>query len=39
MMLDGEWRVAFLKNEHPEFSIGPRRCRSTRPTKSAYGSG
>ena len=22
MMLDGEWRVAFLKNEHPELSYG-----------------
>ena len=22
MMLDGEWRVAFIKNEHPELQYG-----------------
>ena len=29
MMLDGEWRVSFIKHEHPELQYGTARCRWT----------
>ena len=39
MMLDGEWRVAFLKAEHPELRTGRRPCRSTTPSRASTASG
>jgi multiple sugar transport system substrate-binding protein len=39
MMLDGEWRVAFLKNEHPELKYGTAPMPVDPAHKSAYGSG
>ena len=39
MMLDGEWRVAFLKNEHPELKYGTAPMPVDRANKSGYGSG
>jgi multiple sugar transport system substrate-binding protein len=39
MMMDGEWRVAFIAAEHPELSTARRRCRSTarsRPLRLGY---
>jgi multiple sugar transport system substrate-binding protein len=39
MMLDGEWRVAFLKNEHPELKYGTAPMPVDSANKSAYGSG
>ena len=38
MMIDGEWRVAFVAAEHPSSSTAPRRCRS-RHAAEPYGSG
>ena len=39
MMMDGEWRVAFIAAEHPEpRATAPRRCRSTG-KKNLYGAG
>ena len=39
MMLDGEWRVAFLKNEHPELKYGTAPMPVDSANKSVYGSG
>ena len=37
MMIDGEWRVAFVAAEHPSSRTARRRCR--RRQQSRYGSG
>jgi multiple sugar transport system substrate-binding protein len=39
MMLDGEWRVAFLKNERPELQYGTAPMPVDNANKSLYGSG
>jgi multiple sugar transport system substrate-binding protein len=39
MMLDGEWRVAFLKNEHPELDYGTAPMPVLDGKSSLYGSG
>jgi multiple sugar transport system substrate-binding protein len=39
MMLDGEWRVAFLKNEHPGLQYGTAPMPVDDAKKSLYGSG
>jgi ABC-type glycerol-3-phosphate transport system substrate-binding protein len=39
MMLDGEWRVAFIKNEHPELKYATAPMPVDDQHKSSYGSG
>ena len=39
MMLDGEWRVAFLKNEHPELAYGTAPMPVVDARATLYGSG